>query len=191
MTMSYRLRRKLLWTLFQIGLTVLVAAAASATTLVRLSFDDLADKATAITRARCVGSMSVWRNGEIWTDTEFEVLEVSKGTAAGVLRISLPGGRVDHVQSQVDGVPVFRAGEEVYLFLWRGRGPGTYVLGWTQGTFRITRDANSRVARVTQDSAATPIFDPATREFRHGGVRNLPLPAFQLRLKQALDRTNR
>jgi len=50
--MGYRLRRKLLWTLFLIGLTVL-AAAASATTLVRLSFDDLAEKATAITRARC------------------------------------------------------------------------------------------------------------------------------------------
>jgi len=188
--MGYRLRRKLLWTLFLIGLTVL-AAAASATTLVRLSFDDLADKATAITRARCFGSVSLWRNGEIWTDTEFEVLEVSKGTTAGILHISLPGGRVDHMQSHVDGVPVFRAGEEVYLFLWRGRGPGTYVLGWAQGTFRITRDVNSGVDRVTQDSAAIPIFDSTTREFRHGGVRNLPLAAFQLRLKQALDRANR
>ena len=189
--MDYRRRRKLLWTLFLIGLTLLAVATASATTLVRLSFDDLTDKATAITRARCVGSISVWRNGEIWTDTEFEVLEVSKGTAAEILHISLPGGRVDHVQSHVDSVPVFRAGEEVYLFLWRGRGPGTYVLGWAQGTFRITRDVNSGVDRVTQDSAATPIFDPATREFRHGGARNLPLTAFQLRLKQALDRANR
>ncbi len=188
--MGNRLRRNLPWTLFYIGLTVL-AAAASATTLVRLSFDDLTDKATAITRARCVGLVSVWRNGEIWTDTEFEVLEVSKGTAAGILHISLPGGRVDHVQSHVDGVPVFRAGEDVYLFLWRGRGPGTYLLGWTQGTFRITRDVNSGVDRVTQDSAATSIFDSTTREFRHGGVRNLPLAAFELRLKQALDRANR
>src|SRR5260221_1986619 len=134
--MGNRLRRKLLWTLFYIGLTVL-AAAASATTLVRLSFDDLVEKATAVTRARCVDSISVWRNGEIWTDTEFEVLEVSKGTSAGVLRISLPGGRVHHVPSHVDGVPVFRPGEEAYLFLWRGRGPGTFVLGLTQGTFRF------------------------------------------------------
>src|SRR2546430_13196148 len=119
--MGYRLRRKLLWTLFFIGLTVL-AAAASATTLVRLNFDDLTDKATAIARARCVGSIGVWRNGEIWTDTEFEVLEVSKGTTAGILYISLPGGRGDHLQSHVDSVAAFRAGGDDHLFLGRGRG---------------------------------------------------------------------
>jgi hypothetical protein len=78
-------------------LTVLAVVAASATTLVRLSFDELAQRATAITRVRCLGSASVWRNGEIWTDTEFEVLEISKGTMPGIVRISLPGGRVDHL----------------------------------------------------------------------------------------------
>jgi len=90
--MSYRLRRKLLWTLFLIGLAVLSVAAASATTLVRLSFDELAQRATAIVRVRCLGSASAWRNEEIWTDTEFEVLEVSKGTASGIVRVSLLGG---------------------------------------------------------------------------------------------------
>ena len=188
--MSYRLRRKLLWTLFLMDLVVL-AAAASSTTLVRLSFDDLARQATAITRARCLGSSSVWRNGEIWTETEFEVLEVSKGTAPGILRISLPGGRVDHLRSHVDGVPEFRVGEEVYLFLWNARGSATYVLGWSQGTFRIAHDPQTGLERVTQDSAATPTFDPATREFRHGGVRHLPLPVFQLKLKRALEKANR
>jgi hypothetical protein len=168
-----------------------LAAAANATTLVRLSFDDLARQATTITRARCLASSSVWRNGEIWTETEFEVLEVRKGTASGIMRISLPGGRVDHLQSHVDGVPAFRAGEEVYLFLWNSRGPDTYVLGWTQGTFRIKHDPQTALERVTQDSASMPIFDAATREFRHGGVRNLPLAVFQLKLKRALEKANR
>ena len=189
--MSYRIRRKSLWTLFLLVLAVLAAVAASATTLVRMNFDELAQQATAITRARCLGSTSLSRNGEIWTDTEFEVLEVNKGNAPGILRISLPGGRVDHLQSHVDGVPEFRAGEELYLFLWNTGARRTYVLGWTQGTFRIARDAATGVERVTQDSAATPIFDPATREFQHGGVRNLPLPAFQLKLKRALEKANR
>ena len=186
--MSYRLRRKLLWTLFLVGLTVL---AASATTLVRLSFDELAQRATAIARVRCLGSASVWRNGEIWTDTEFEVLEISKGTTSGIVRISLPGGRVGHLQSRVDGVPVFRAGEEAYLFLWNANGRETYVLGWTQGTFRIAHDSQTGLARMTQDSAASSIFDPATKQFRYGGVRNLPLAVFQLKLKRALENENR
>ena len=90
--MSSRIRRKLLWTLFLLVLVVLAGVAASATTLVRMNFEELAQQATAITRARCLGSTSVWRNGEIWTETEFGVLEVSKGSAPGILRISLPGG---------------------------------------------------------------------------------------------------
>ncbi|HLZ13570.1 MAG TPA: hypothetical protein VKP58_13370 [Candidatus Acidoferrum sp.] len=189
--MSDRLRRKLVWTLLQMGLLMLLVATANATTLVRLSFDDLARQATAIARARCLASASLWRNGEIWTETEFAVLEVSKGTAPGILRISLPGGRMDHLQSHVEGVPAFRAGEEVYLFLWNARGRDNYVLGWTQGTFRIMHDPRTGLERVTQDSAATPAFDPATREFRHGGVRNVPLPVFQLKLKRALEKANR
>jgi len=86
---------------------------------------------------------------------------------------------------------MFRAGEEAYLFLWDGNGRETYILGWTQGTFRIARDPQTGVARVTQESAATPTFDPATKQFRHGGVRGLPLADFQLKLKRALEKGTR
>ena len=86
---------------------------------------------------------------------------------------------------------MFRAGEEAYLFLWDANGRETYGLGWTQGTFRIAHDPQTGLARVTQESAATPIFDPATKQFRYGGIRNLPLAVFQLKLKRALERENR
>jgi hypothetical protein len=62
------------------------------------------------------------------------------------------------------------------------------VLGWSQGAFRIRKDATTGVERVTQDSAAAPLFDPISRQFRRGGVRNLPVPVFQLKLKRALER---
>jgi hypothetical protein len=89
--------------------------------------------------------------------------------------------------SQVDGVPVFRAGEEVYLFLWERPGEPYRVLGWAQGTFRIARNADTGVETVTQDSALAPIFDPRTRSFRHGGIRNLSVGIFQLKLRKALE----
>ncbi|HWZ98453.1 MAG TPA: hypothetical protein VN025_11900 [Candidatus Dormibacteraeota bacterium] len=187
--MSYAVRRKLLWTLFLIGLASL-AVATQATTFARLSFNELAQRATAIARVRCLNSTSLWRNGEIWTETEFEVIERNKGTAPGILRISLPGGKVSHIQSRVDGVPGFRIGEEAYLFLWNAPGRESYVLGWTQGTFRISRDPQTGLERVTQDSAATPLFDPVARQFQHGGVRNLPLAIFQLKLKRALEKAD-
>jgi hypothetical protein len=43
------------------------------------------------------------------------------------------------------------------------------------------------VERVTQDSAAVPVFNPRTRQFRHGGIRNLPVAVFQLKLRKALE----
>jgi hypothetical protein len=185
--MSYVIRRRVLWTLFLLGL-LLLAIVARATTLSRLSFYALAEKATAIVRVRCLTSSSVWRNGEIWTDTEFAVLERSKGTAPEFLRISLPGGNVAHIQSRVDGTPNFREGEEAYLFLWNTPSTEPRILGWAQGTFRISWDANALSQRVTQDSALMPVFDPATKQFRLGGVRNLPLAVFRLKLKRALER---
>ncbi|HLK05256.1 MAG TPA: hypothetical protein VKT53_12520 [Candidatus Acidoferrum sp.] len=187
--MNYHMRRRLLWMLFLIGMGV-PTVPANATTLARLSFDELAQRATGIVRARCLGSLSLWRNGEIWTETDFAVTAVNKGTAPGILRISLPGGKVGHVQSQVDGVPIFHEGEEAFLFLWEVPGHGTYVLGWAQGTFRIARDARSGEERITQDSAAMPVFDPETHQFRRSGTRNLPLAAFQTKLRRALEGLN-
>src|SRR5579859_6534945 len=126
----------------------------------------------------------------LWTQTDFAVTAVNKGTAPGILRISLPGGKVGHVQTQVDGVPIFHEGEEAFLFLWEVPGHGTYVLGWAQGTFRIARDARCGEERITQDSAAMPVFDPETHQFRKRGTRNLPLAAFQTKLRRALEGLN-
>ena len=184
--MSYAQRRRFLWVLFLAGL-VLTAIAANATTLARMEFNELARQATAVARMRCLGAESRWENGEIWTETRFEVLERNKGSLPGIVTVRMLGGSAGHFHSRVDGVPAFRAGEEVYLFLWGHEGEAYRVLGWSQGTFRISREAQSGIEKVTQDSAAEPIFDVRTREFRHGGIRNLPVAVFQLKLRRALE----
>jgi hypothetical protein len=85
-------------------------------------------------------------------------------------------------------VPSFVLGEEAYLFLWPAPDKTYRILGWSQGAFRIRKDQVSGLELVTQDSASAPLFDPITRQFRHGGVRNLPVPVFQLKLKRAIER---
>src|SRR5258708_8317485 len=99
------------------------------------------------------------------------------------------GGRVGNLHSRIDGVPAFRPGEEAYVFLWGREGEPFRVLGWSQGTFRIARDPRSGVERVTQDSAAVPVFNPRTRQFRHGGVCHPPGGLFSLKVGQALGKT--
>ena len=190
--MSFVQRRKFLWlcllaSLILLGLT---AAFANATTLARLNFNDLAQQSSAVARLRCLGSDFHWDRGELWTETRFEVLERNKGLLSGIVTVRTIGGISGHLHSRVDSVPIFRAGEEVYLFLWQRSGEPYRVLGWAQGTFRIARNADSGNETVTQDSAMAPIFDPRTRTFRHGGIRNLPVGIFQLKLRRALEGKN-
>jgi hypothetical protein len=188
--MSYVDRRRFLWVIFLLGLAVLAMTAmlANGTTLVRLPFEDLAQQSTAIARLRCLGSESRWDGREIWTETRFEVLELDKGVLPGLVTTRMMGGHAGHLHSRVDGVPTFRAGEEVYLFLWRRQSePSFSVLGWSQGTFRITHNVTTGIDSVTQDSATASIFDPGTREFRRGGIRNLPVPMFRMKVRKALE----
>lgn len=209
--MSNTRSKQFLWILLLLAL-LLTAIVASATTLEPMSFDRLTRQATAIVRVRCVGVQSTWASGEIWTDSHFEVLRQEKtdafgtdqyestsrvsmqeaavrdGTTASAAKITVRqlGGSVGGLHAQVDDVPQFHPGEEVYLFLWRRSGERYRVLGWTQGTFRVIRDARTGAARVTQDSAVTALHADV-REYQSSGIRNLPLAAFEDRLRAALE----
>jgi hypothetical protein len=182
-------RRRFPWVLFLTGVALLViVSAARATTLARLEFAELAQQSTAVARLRCLGSESRWEHGEIRTETRFEVLEQEKGLLPGLVTVRTLGGSAGHLHSRVDGVPVFHPGEEVYLFLWWREGEAYSVLGWSQGTFRIARNPRNGAETVTQDSAAMPVFDPQTREFRREGTRNLLVSIFRQKLRSALER---
>jgi hypothetical protein len=187
--MSFVQRRRFLWILFFGGIA-LAAVVANATTLARLGFDELARQATAVARVRCLGSESKWDGGEIWTETKFEVVEREKGLLGNTVTVRMLGGRAANLYSHVEGVPVFRAGEEVYLFFWGKEGEPYRVLGWTQGTFRITRDRRTGVEKVTQESSYSSL-DPQTRQFHGDGIRGLPVSVFHEKLRTALERQTR
>jgi hypothetical protein len=187
--MSYVQRRRFLWILFLVGLALL-AVVASATTMSRLRLLDLTEQSTAIARLRCIGAKSQWDQGEIWTETKFEVVQREKGVLPGIITVRMIGGNVGHLHSRVDEVPQFHPGEEVYLFLWSREGQPFQILGWSQGTFRIARDPRSGLEVVSQDSATASIFDLHVRAFRRSGIRNLPVASFREKLHKTLKQEN-
>ena len=157
--MSFVERRKFLWLCFLASLILLAltaAAFANGTTLARLRFDELAQQSTAVARLRCLGSEFLWDRGELWTETRFEVLERNKGLLPGIVTVRTIGGISGHLHSHVDAVPIFRAGEEVYLFLWQRPGEPYRVLGWAQGTFRIARNTTTTNSRPPTMAIAPP-----------------------------------
>jgi hypothetical protein len=163
--------------------------ATQATTLARLSLDQLAAGADAVARVRCASAESRWENGSIWTVTTAEVVETMKGSLTHEISVRLPGGRVGHLTASVDGTPKFHAGDEAILFLSESRAGGYTVAGWIEGTFRISRDVRTGRETVTQDSGAYAVFDPAARTFRSDGIRRMPLEEFRARVEAAVARS--
>src|ERR1700686_3775743 len=185
--MNYKDRRRFLWVLFLIGLA-LIAVVAQATTLVRLRFQDMVHYSYSIARVRCMHAESVMENGEIWTDTSFRVLSHNKGYLPEEIVVRQPGGKFQHLHSHVEGAPEFRPGEEVYLFLSGPPGRQFLIIGWAQGTFPIHRNLRSGGETVTQDSAETPVFDPASGSFTKIGVKNLSIDVFEQRVHHEISR---
>jgi len=168
------------------AMMVTAAATASATTLLRMSLAKMAQTAKVIVRARCVGSSTNWDAGEIWTFTTFDAEETWRGSAPARFTVRLLGGRLGNLTSSVSGVPRFRAGEDVILFLEPTARGDFSVVGWEQGTFRIGSDPYTGEANVTQDSAAFATFDPVTRQFKVEGIERMPLNTLRARVARLL-----
>ena len=168
---------------------LLFLPAIRATTLARLSLDQLAAGSDAVARVRCAGAESRWENGSIWTVTTFDVMETMKGALPGEITVRLPGGRAGHLTALVDGTPKFNPGAEAVVFLERSRAGGYTVAGWVEGTFRISRDPRTGNETVTQDSSAFAVFDTATRTFRTEGIRRMPIEKFHARIAAAIARS--
>jgi hypothetical protein len=167
---------------------MLAMPATRATTLVRLSVDQLAAGSDAVARVRYVRAESRWENGSIWTITTFDVVEKWKGNLPGQIDVRLPGGRVGHLTSTVEGAPKFNPGNETVMFLQRSPAGGFTVAGWVEGNFRISRDPRTGGETVTQDSSAFAVFDAPTRTFRAEGIRRMPIEEFRARLAAAVAR---
>lgn len=167
---------------------LLLAAPATATTLRQMSLDELAEASPAIVRARCASNSSRWEGGQIWTFTEFEILENVKGSVPGRIQVRLVGGRAGSLHATVEGAPRFVPGEEAFLFLVPSPAGDWTVTGWALGTFRITREKQTGRETVRQDAGGVTLFDPATRQFQPGGMRQMELREFRRQLSAAIER---
>src|SRR5258707_15781592 len=101
--------RMTLRTILKFAALLCAATSVHATTLERLSLDQLTAAADATARVRCTSAQSRWESGQIWTVTTFDVLETMKGTLPRKITVTLPGRRVAHLTAIVHGAPKFNA----------------------------------------------------------------------------------
>jgi hypothetical protein len=115
-----------------------------------------------------------------------EPIEFWKGSTSGLITVRLLGGTVGSVTSNVSGVPRFRPGEDLILFLELVPQGDYSVESWGQGTFRVYRDPKSGHSLVTQDTAGLSTFDPKSRTFVTSAIRAVEISKFRAQVAASL-----
>ena len=119
---------------------LMLTVMASATTLQRLSLDDLSLKATSIVRGKVLSTGSMSRNGVIFTTYQVAVSESLKsGQVGSTVEVASPGGRYNGLVYLVPGSPELKVNQDYVLFLWTGRNGVTQIMGLTQGIFELSK----------------------------------------------------
>ena len=118
---------------------------ASATTLARLSFEELTDKADLVATGTVTRSWTAWdaEHKYIWTHYEMSVAGGLKGNLARTVEFAEVGGMVDGVGMNVVGSVAYQTGEHVMVFLTRQPNGYLRTTGWGQGKYTV--DANNRL----------------------------------------------
>ena len=162
--------------------------------IVKLELPDLVKRAQSVFVGKAVKTNMHWTTDRkhIVTDTTFQVGQPLRGKtrAGGQITIRSLGGVVDGIGMRVSGSPMFRKGDEVLLFTER-RGGHSYVVGMTQGAYRISRDARGgATVRVNLGGVSLARRTPSGLRLTRGhdvkGPRQHDLPAFISRIKQEM-----
>src|SRR5437867_1442588 len=122
--------------------TILVLAVPlRATVVLPADLGELSRDARAIVRGRVAAVEARWGDDHRSIDTivTLEVETYLKGAFGSTLLFRVPGGELGRFRSIVVGAPEFSVDDRVVVFLG-ARGPSVpYVLGLSQGVFRIVR----------------------------------------------------
>jgi len=149
-----------------------------ATTVERLSLDDLVRKAHKIVIGKVSHARTHWSdNGKvILTTYTIEVQESIKGQTSRTQEITTVGGKIGDLILNVAGMPSFEDGETAIVFVESAGGYST-VLGLGQGKFTVTND------EVSNNVTALAFPDG-----RPGKPLKMPLESFKREIKRLADR---
>ncbi len=133
---------KFRWWTCLFSLLPLIPANAGATSVPRLTFEELIDHSELVVAGQITRSWSDWDSEHkfIWTHYELSVANVEKGTPQSLLVISEPGGVAGSRGMTIAGAVQYRPGERVAVFLQRMPNGYLRTTGWSQGKYVVSRD---------------------------------------------------
>ncbi len=152
------------WLGFRWLASLALLSSAEATTLQRLSLDDMIQQSTAIVRAQVAGVRTAQRGPNIYTYYRLHVLEAAKSSRPGAeaqgsdVEVAILGGTLNGMHQMAIGSPELAQGSEYVVFLWTGKSGLTQIIGLSQGLFTASKDAAGQI-RLNRGAADEPMLD--------------------------------
>ena len=177
-----------------LSLGLALVAAASATLVPEMTFEEIAAKSEAIVHGVVTARHASWdsAHASIWTHYQIEVRQTFKGPAEATITVSEPGGEVEGERMEIVGAPRYEIGDEVTVFATTTPIGYRRTCGWGQGKFmvidaptpsgRAVRSALDGVELIRDAKAA----NIARRSVPAGALDGLDFEAFKLRIRDAL-----
>ena len=150
--------------------SVTLLSPAGATTLLKMSMNDLIVDSSAIVRAKIIGSRSSAVGQDIYTYYQLQVTETLKQGTILPAEVAVPGGVYGNLRQIGIGSPVLTQGQEYVLFLWTNHRGVSQLIGLSQGMFSLSQDASGAtvvnrpaIADQMLDKSGKPVTDAAVR----------------------------
>jgi hypothetical protein len=138
-------------------LLFVLASPLRATVLIGTDLGELSHEAVAIARGTVVATAARWTANRrtIETVVTLRVERCLKGSLGETVDFRVPGGELGRFRNLVVGAPAFAVDERVVVFLGARAPSVPFVLGLSQGVFRVGLSADRWVV-------TSPTFDPSS-----------------------------
>jgi hypothetical protein len=152
----------------------LLAPALQATVIVPAEFREIVTGSELIAYGRVIDVHPEWADERRRIDSvvTIDVMSWLKGGNDSMLAFVVPGGEIGRYRHVLIGAPVFKPGDEAFVFLKTGGASMPYVFGLNQGVFRVRAD-DSGVRKVTSPMLFATGADPEI--IRRGAVTRQPI----------------
>jgi len=123
---------------------VILTASVRATVIVPADLSDLSREARSIARGRVAAVEARWSDDRrtIETLVTLQVDEYLKGPLGDTVQFRVPGGSLGRYRRVFVGAPEFAVDDHVIVFLAAAGPVVPYIIGLSQGVFRLTRSAD-------------------------------------------------
>jgi hypothetical protein len=158
---------------------LVLAAPLFASTVQKMELPELVKASDSIVHGHVESVQARMEGRMVYTYTSVVVDDPLKGDRRQNVLLKHPGGSIGAMRMFVAGMPQFKAGDQVIVFL-KNRQDGTYdVIGLNQGKYDVVNDF--AVANVSGVS----ILDPKTGVMSDAGfVDRAPLETFKAKIRE-------